>query len=158
MKVKFNILDFLILAVLILGIFIFFNVFGKAGSVNSGSDEELLQYEYIIKLQDVDKELIKDLEKDVAVLDGEKNFYYGTLKDFYFEQSLLISENLEEGTFVETAHPENIDVYLTVTGTGFQDDKGFNIEGQGINVGKRIIPKVKGFTGVGYVVEIGEAK
>ncbi len=152
MKVKFNLLDFGILTIVLVAIFVIFSMFIKSDTISS--NQTTAQYEYTIKIANTEKNYTKNLEKDLQVLDGVKNYYYGTLKDFKYEDAKIITKDLENGQYKEVVRPDKADIYLTVIGNGYEADSQILIEGQEISVGKKIIPKVKGFTGIGYVVDL----
>ncbi len=154
MKVKFNIIDILIVLVLIVGVVVFASLFKTSGVSGGNTENETKPYEYVIKLQNVDGGMTKDITAGLDVLDAQKNYYYGVLKDFYTEESVFLTEDSVTGTFIEDRHPVNLDVYLVVEGNGYETDADLLIEGQAIKIGKRIYAKVKGFTGLGYVTEI----
>ncbi len=154
MKVKFNIIDILIVLVLIVGAIIFASLFKTSGVGGDNTANETKPYEFVIKLQNVDGGMTKDITAGLDVLDSQKNYYYGVLKDFYTEESVFLTEDTENGVFIEDTHPVNVDVYLVVEGNGYETDSDLLIEGQDIKIGKRIYTKVKGFAGLGYVTEI----
>ena len=123
-KLKFNIIDFLIILIVI-GVALIF-VF-RSNMVNSFTSAPQT-ISYTVRISDVQKESFDLVEVGSTLYCNDDDSILGTIKGKRFEEASMYTV-LANGDIVKTYQPDRIDIYLEVEASGTVDEDGCMIDG-----------------------------
>ncbi len=155
-KPKFNILDGLIIAVLVLviavGVF-FVKGMGTQSAVLSGENTNAV---FKIQLTKVEKSLadkyIAAKENGERVWIGVKERFEGEIMDVEVEPATLITTDKQQGKAILAQDPVSYDVTITVKSAAVETDGAISASGTAIRVGGETAIRGKGFAGYGFII------
>lgn len=151
-KIKFNILDVLIILVLIAAVAVFsYFAMGKWESNNAAGGEKL---RYTIEFQNVNPDYAAAFEKGGNVSEIRKGGKLGTVVAAYKEPTKVIAENLAQGTYVETELEDEYTVRVTIESEYTESDSGFKINDLDLKVGKKIAVRTEYIAAEGTILAI----
>lgn len=144
MKKKFNIIDVLIIAVLILaaaGV----ALFKISGLISKDKNEEDTKV-IIFEMQERYEGFAEQIKVDEEVMELVDHDKLGTIEKVWKKPCVRNTFNRDNGETVNVIIPEREDVYIAIRVDEDAD----------VSVGKGISVRTKQFTGRGYIIEIHE--
>lgn len=123
-KLKFNIIDFLILLAVIGVVLVFFFRGNMVKSFTSAPQT----ISYTVRISDVQKESFDLIDVDSTLYCNDDDSVLGTIKAKRFEEASMYTI-LANGDVVKTYQPDRIDIYLDVEVSGTVDKDGCMIDG-----------------------------
>ena len=152
MKIKFNVMDFLI--IIILAVLV---VAGSWFLVNHSRSAALSQnktVEMTVELVDKKKEFTELPEVGDAVVLGEKEKMDAVVTKVEIKNALMLGYDLLEGRILESEIPDRYDVQITVQADGSESPAEVTINGNGVRVGMGVAMKAKNWAGYGYAIAV----
>lgn len=154
-KHKFNAIDAIIIAVIILVIAgaIAFFAFGSAGASNSS-----VKIEYVIELRTIRNEFKDNIIKGDKIIDSVAKYSLGEVIDVSTSDAIYNGTNKVTGTPTVSKYPDHSNINITVVSSASIDSNGRYIidGGYDISVGTTVHMRVPNFTGTGYCIMIRE--
>lgn len=157
-KHRFNIIDFLICAIILVAIafasYIFF--FGSKGETTS----DTVSIRYTLEVREERDELIQWAEKNMesTLIDGATKYKLGTVADFYYKTSQVPTHNSETGEALAADYPEHSDLYFVIDAKAQRNPSNgrYSIGGFDISVGSLVYVRLPNYTGTSYCISISE--
>ena len=110
---KINLIDIIIILVILLAGLVVYNIVFK-GETTAGIGAEYYKTTCKMKFENLPDGASKYLSLGADVYDNETNTYIGKLKDVSSGDYILVKENFETNTFVESKVPGKENVYVTI--------------------------------------------
>ncbi len=148
---KLSIIDLAIVLVLILVVGVGYTMF-FAGGKNVDSTNNLVEYDIEITLKT--KEYADVIKVGDDIRDSVKGNYLGKVIDVQVMPSTKVTEDLENGKYIQAEVPNRYDIVLTLEANGMVTSSSIAAEGSQIAVGKRMYIKGKGYASEGYILAI----
>ena len=137
----FNIVDiFIIAAVIAIGAVaytILTATVSNQGTVNNN-------YEVVLEIKNVDKNLCQAVKNDAKVYDKIQNIHIGTVMDSSYEKSYEYTTSVINGQIKKEIIPDKYDIFLKMSINTTEDTY----------VGKFMSIKTKDFMGSGYIISV----
>lgn len=159
-KRRFNVVDLLITAIILVVItflayiFVFNSSFGSTG-------DDTVTIQYVLEVKDAYDMLTESASKNVdkELIDAAAKFVLGTVKEFYTEPAVLSTYSHETGEATTSDYPEHSNFYFVVEAVAKREagtnrymlDDGFEL-----SVGSRVYVRLPYYTGTSYCIEINE--
>lgn len=154
-KVQFNLLDVLIV-ILILGL-IGVVVYGLVGGFQNTEDTAPAAVTFDVRISNIKKTALPFIKEGLVVRNSVTGEEIGTIVSVRTEKSRYyggVHED-ENGSYVldVTEHPDEYDVYVTVSARAEEDSRGiFYIGDIRMLIGEPVYFQVKSFSAVSYIV------
>ena len=159
-KLKFNVIDILITAIILVVIAFVAYIFVFSSNNFSGSDKVNIQF--TIEIKEERDELIPNAEKNIGatLVEGTQKYALGEVVDFYHE-SATYSTFDKDGNSVAAVYPEHSNVYFVVNAEADVDNTTgrYSINGFELSVGTLVYARLPHYAGTSYctqIVEIGK--
>ncbi len=123
-KLKFNIIDFLIVAAIVALVVVFMFRGGLADKIASFNTT----IEYTVKVPDIQSESYALIEEGNTLYCNDDDRVIGKIVSKTAEPSAMYTI-LANGEIVKTSKPDRIDMFLTIEATGTVDEDGCMIDG-----------------------------
>ncbi len=155
-KMKFNIIDFIIIVIIIavaVGIIMRGNI---ADSIAEKSTGDII--EYTIRIENIQKESYDYLNEGDELFSWVDDSSIGKIKSKQAPQITESYVSLADGSVVKTANPDRIDVVMTIECPGRHTEEGYMLNGNAfIAAGKMIEARTKNVTFSFQVEDVGLA-
>ncbi|MBO7149216.1 MAG: DUF4330 domain-containing protein [Clostridia bacterium] len=158
-KRRFNVVDLLITAIILVVIaflayiFVFNSSFGTAG-------DDTVTIQYVLEVKDAYDMLTESAAKNVdkELIDAAAKFVLGTVKEFYTEPAVLSTYSHETGEATTSDYPEHSNFYFVVEAEAKReaDTNRYMLDGFELSVGSRVYVRLPYYTGTSYCIEINE--
>lgn len=151
-KVRFNFVDLLIAAVVLLlcavGIYL---LFGDRMSANSDS----VVIEYTVEVNTVPQELANNVKAGDKVTDTVKAYAIGEVIGFDTEDAYFTAYNTADGEYNEKIpYLDHKKLSVKITASAQETDAKYSINGYEISIGKKVSFRTPNFVGTGYCTAI----
>ena len=123
-KIKFNIIDFIIVLAVI-GVVL--AVFLRGGLVDKFTESKQI-IEYTVKISDIQKESFDLIEVGSNIYCNDDDSIMGVVKSKTSQPATMYIV-LADGEIAKTTQPDRIDVFLTIEAEGTVDEEGCRIGG-----------------------------
>ncbi len=150
-KIPFNIIDFIIIAVIIVGLVAGYSLLTKKEVITSTAHTSIT---YAYETLPVSQAFVDSLVLDTPVFNSSRNFGVGTLVDFEVKPYELITKDLIHGVFRLEEVPNSYTVILYVRAQVTDDAYHFWANQESIKVGTVFPIKGKGFASNGVVIAV----
>ncbi len=155
MKVKFNVMDAVIVAVLLVvivaGVLL---LGGGSGGVLSGKQEDAKTIRLQVELKEQEEDYTKLLKVGDVVMIGVKEKMETTVTKVEVKPARMISYDQVGGRAYETELPDRYDVVVTLEGEGTESDSAIKLNGVDARVGAEAVVKSKNWAGVGNFLAV----
>ena len=115
---------------------------------------ELTSVEYIIEIKDVRDELTDKISVGDKVVDTVGQLEIGVVEEIEYTKSYSYELDNETGTLVISERPDHSNIIVTVSAKANVTDKGYDINGCVINVGKPVYARFPGFVEVSHCISM----
>ena len=153
-KVKFNIIDFLILflVIAIIGFGVFWLTPWSQGLKNKMNTTVSIQYS--LEIQNVDRQFINQISEGNSVIDSISKNELGTVVAAEaHEHEILSADENSQGIMVE--YPNAYDLIITVSSNAtYKSGTGYSINGCRIAIGEQMSLRFPGFVCEGYCIAL----
>ncbi len=151
-KIKFNLIDAVIIAGVAV-VLIIFGYFAFGNSSSAGADSKTI--DYTVEISDVPAEYLNKINTGDMVLEVKKGENIGTVVEVGEAKKFAeAQENKKLGTFVKTEYPDSY-VYTVKIRTPYEEtDTGYSVNGTELKVGKLITIKTKGLATDALVIKM----
>lgn len=131
---KVNIVDFIVVAVLVLGVL---GVGYKFLSSSTSLFKKNEDVQIVFFNEDLPKYVADSIKVGDKVKDSVKNAVFGEVEDIDIKESIVFAAN-SEGVLMQTTRPEYISMTLTVKGKGIYTDTGVVFNNTDYYVGRSL--------------------
>jgi len=152
-KLKFNFVDFAIVAAVVLVATACFVILGGNSSLGAGTE-----FSYEILFREVPIEVATAAQNGADIFDGVKIINIGKISDSSYEDATKYEFNTLTGEYAYVKVPELYDLTVEVTASGSSNEHSFYVNEYDICVGKRVDVKSVGFVGHGTIVAVKEGE
>lgn len=155
-KVKFNLMDALILlaiavvAVLLLYIF----VWSEERSIDSFTGTEPSHATYVIEVSDVPEEFSDKVKVGEKVIDSSTKTSLGAVQALETQDYYVTTLNLHEGTQVLSRVEDRINLYITIEADALMDGYTYTVGGTELYVGRLLYLSFTDFVCSGYCIAL----
>ena len=158
-KVKFNIIDAIVIAAFLIFIALFIFLLDPFALFQDDAIYREAYMTYVVEIKNVDKQIIENIRKNDNVFNSESAEPIGTITNVdttpHYEQITFEGENGPQQIYSIVEGKE--DVYITIyTPCTFENDVGYIVGSQQIAVGTFINICSSLFSGSGYCIDIQE--
>ncbi len=155
MKVKFNVMDAVIVAVLLVvivaGVLL---LGGGSGGVLSGKQEDAKTIRLQVELREQEEDYTKLLKVGDVVMVGVKEKMETKVTKVEVKPAVNLAYDLNQGRVYETEVPERYDLLVTLEGEGTESETAVKINGVEAHVGAEAVLKSKNWAGVGTFLAV----
>ena len=157
-KLRFNLIDLIILLVIAAAVFLLLQVFVFSGNNNQADEVNYTNISYVFEIQKVDSRFEDLVEVGQPVQDAVERRSIGRVTGVQAVPYQELTFNAEEG--IETAADvENmITLKITVEATAVESDQAFTVDGCIIRVGQQYSLALPNMYCVGYCTYIGNVR
>ncbi len=148
---KVNVIDLAIVLIIILVAGVGYTMF-FAGGKNVDNTNKIVEYDIEITLKT--KEYADVIKVGDSIRDSVKGNYLGKVVDVQVLPATKVTEDLENGKFIQAEVPNRYDIVLSLEANGTVTSSNITAEGSEIAVGKRMYIKGKGYASEGYILAI----
>lgn len=151
-KSFFNIFNILIALVIIAGVgaALYFFVLKD----DTDASVELVDVEYTVEIKEVRDELADRIFVGDRLTDSVAQVDIGTVKGIEYTPNCTYELDNDTGELVKSEKPDHTDIIVSVSAKAAITDKGYDINGCVINVGKAVYSRFPGFVGTGYCISM----
>ncbi|MBR7185178.1 MAG: DUF4330 domain-containing protein [Clostridia bacterium] len=148
---RFTVLDLIIIvvALAVIGAAIYF--FGPFGNSREGKEKSVM-LEYTIEIKGIESQYLENIRIGETVIDSVTKKEIG--KVALIETMPLIEYvlNTESGIMEEKAHPDDHTVLLTISSSATRNEKGYEIDGYRVAIGKLHYLQLPSYVASGYCI------
>ena len=115
---------------------------------------ELTDVEYIIEIKEVKDELTDKISVGDWLVDSVGQIEIGVVEEIEYTRSYTYELDSATATLVVSEYPDHSNLIVTVSAKAKITDKGYEINGCVINVGKPVYARFPNFTGTGHCISM----
>lgn len=155
-KMKFNIMDVLILLgiLAVAAVLLYVFVLSENTPVDSLSGNETTKVTYVIEISGVDDIYADKISVGETLIDSSKKMNIGTIVAVESQPYVHLGKNLTTGTMELTTVEGKSTIYVTVEADAVLSGISYNIGGYTIYVGEQVNLSLPHFVGVGYCISL----
>lgn len=155
-KIKFNIMDVLILLVIaaVVAVLLYVFVLSESKPMDSLGGAQTAKITYVIELTAVDDALSDNISVGETLIDSAKKMSIGTVVAVDSQPYVYLGKNLNEGTMELTTVDDKSTIYVTVEADATLSGISYSIAGYDIYVGEKVYLSLPNFTGTGYCISL----
>ena len=157
-KRKFNVIDLLITAIILVVIVFVAYIFIFSGKSFGKSDTEKIQY--TLEVREERDELIEPASQNIGktLIEGTSKYNLGEVVDFYSEGAKYSTYAALDGSSTVSDYPEHSNLYFVVNADAVKDSETgrYSINGFEVSVGSLIYLRLPHFAGTSYCIEVNE--
>lgn len=155
-KMKFNIMDVLILLgiVAVAAVLLYVFVLSENTPVDSLAGNEATKVTYVIEISGVDDIYTDKISVGETLIDSSKKMNIGTIVAVESQPYVYLGKNLNAGTMELTTVEGKSTIYITVEADAVMSGFSYNIGGYTIYVGQQVTLSLPHFVGVGYCISL----
>ena len=151
-KIRFNLVDVLILLILAAAAALVAFVFMGKGGNESAATTQPATIEYVIEIKNLDSSLQDTMAVGQLVEDSVERKIIGELKAISKSDAKATYFNYTTGEEEYSVVDGKVTLTLTVRAQAAESDESFTVNGYEIRVGKQISVILPGFQGSGYCI------
>lgn len=157
-KIRFNLIDLLILLLVAAVVFVLLYVFVFSDRQNDTAQVQYSTIQYVIEVQDVEERFENAVARGQVVQDAIQRKTIGNVVGV--QASPFIKKTFDYENGKETVSPvENrLSMKITVEAQAIESDRAFTVDGCEIRVGQQYSIMLPEFYGIGYCIEIIDKK
>ena len=155
-KMKFNIMDVLILLVIaaVAAVLLYVFVFSENTPMASLGGTQTTKITYVVELTGIDDALSDNISVGETMIDAAKKMNIGTIVAVESQPYVYLGKNLTDGTMELTTVDNKSTVYVTVEADATLSGISYSISGYDIYVGEKVYLSLPNFTGTGYCISL----
>jgi hypothetical protein len=157
-KIRFNLIDLLIILVIAAAVFLLLYVFVFSGNKNQAEDVNYTNIRYVFEIQKVDSRFEDLVEVGQPVQDAVERRSIGTVTGVQAVPYQKLVYDANTGAEVAADVENMITLKITVEATAIETDRAFSVDGCIIKVGKQYSLALPGMYCVGYCTYIGDSR
>ena len=154
-KIRFNLMDALILlvALAVIALLLYVFVFSETSSVQSAAAE---QYEltYVVEVTGIEEEFAEMIAVGDTAIDSSKKMHIGTVTAVEVQPYTHMGTNLHEGTLVLNPVDDYVNLYITIRADATLEGISYTISGYDIYVGKGVNLAFSDIVCSGYCISL----
>ncbi|MBQ2829608.1 MAG: DUF4330 domain-containing protein [Oscillospiraceae bacterium] len=154
MKRRLNIVDYLLFALIALAAVVCILFLQKR---NVLGEVETNPMAYTVEIREVRMDTIDLLVQGSDVFNSTDNKYLGKLEAFRYVPHVEYAYSEQQEAYFACGEPDSYDLYLTISGEGYETDSAVIISGSETRIGAELAVKGKGYAATSFVVEIDTA-
>ncbi|MBO4831140.1 MAG: DUF4330 family protein [Oscillospiraceae bacterium] len=152
-KVKLNIFDIVIICLAIAAAAAFYFIFSGASAAGVTSQQSTVRY--TVQLDSAPDGTADLIDIGDALQENVKKFSIGTVTGVEFSQGTTLTEDHENGCFIDTPVPGYESIRITIEAPAVETDRNITVGGGFVvRVGAPVSVTGPGYAGGGYIVEI----
>lgn len=157
-KLRFNLIDLIILLVIAAAVFLLLQVFVFSGSNNQVDEVNYTNISYVFEIQKVDSRFDDLVEVGQPVQDAVERRNIGHVTGVQVVPYQELTFNAEEGIETVADFENAITLKITVEATAVESDQAFTVDGCIIRVGQQYSLALPNMYCVGYCTYIGNVR
>lgn len=157
-KIRFNLIDLLIILVIAAAVFLLLYVFVLSGNKNQVEEVNYTNIRYVFEIQKVDSRFEDLVEVGQPVQDAVERRSIGTVVGVQAVPYQKLVFDSSTGTEAVADVENMITLKITVEATAVETDRAFSVDGCIIKVGQQYSLALPGMYCVGYCTHIGNAR
>ncbi|MBQ7820686.1 MAG: DUF4330 family protein [Clostridia bacterium] len=158
-KRRFNIIDLLITAIILVVIAFLAYIFVFNNTFSSG-DSNTVKIQYVLEVREEYDMLIDPASKNVGkqLIDASSKYQLGTIQEFYTEPAVLSTFSAETGEATTSDYPEHSNFYFVVETEAQKNPKNnrYLVDGFELAVGSIVYTRMPYYTSSSYCIQINE--
>lgn len=154
-KIRFNIIDILLLAVFVLAVGILIYILAVGGRDSSAAAEPV-EIIYEVELKNVREVFRGAIKVGDTVVDSVKRYTIGEVIDVRYEEAVYTGVDKTTGQLVNSPYPGRTNIIMTVQAMADTASGHYSVDGYQLMVGKGIYFRTPDFTGSGYLISLQE--
>ncbi len=155
-KLRFNIIDIIIILIIVAAAFVLINVFA-GNDKNITAENNYKKIQYVIEIQDVEERFDGVVSKGDAVQDAIERKNIGTVVGVQSSPYETVTFDYTTGTETVSSVEDRVVLAITIEATAVSTDRAFTVDGCEIRVGQQYSIMLPEFYGVGYCIKITES-
>lgn len=156
-KIRFNIIDVIILLFLAAAIFLLLYIFVFSENGEQNQEINYTNIQYVVEVQNVDKQFEEIVKVGQAVQDAVKRKNIGTVSGVQAAQYQILTFDYESGQQAVSDVENKIVLKITIEAQAIETDHAFTVDGCVIRVGQQYSLALPDMYCVGYCTYIGNA-
>ena len=157
-KLRFNLIDLIILFVIAAAVFLLLQVFVFSGNNNQADEVNYTNISYVFEIQKVDSRFEDLVEVGQPVQDAVERRSIGQVTGVQSVPYQELVFNAEEGIEAVADVENMITLKITVEATAIESDQAFTVDGCVIKVGQQYSLALPNMYCVGYCTYIGSVR
>lgn len=154
-KIRFNIIDLIIILIIVAAAFVLAKVFVGGGN-DIAAETNTKKIQYVIEIQEVEDRFDGSVKKGDAVQDAIERKNIGTVVGVQSSDFQKITFDYDTGMETVSYVEGRIVLDITIEATAIVTDKAYTVDGCEIRVGEQYSIMLPEFYGVGYCIKITE--
>ena len=154
-KIRFNIIDIIIILIIVAAAFVLAKVFVGGGN-DIAAETNTRKIQYVIEIQEVEDRFDGSVKKGDAVQDAIERKNIGTVVGVQSSDFQKITFDYDTGVETVSYVDGRIVLDITIEATAVVTDKAFTVDGCEIRVGEQYSIMLPEFYGIGYCIKITE--
>jgi len=151
-KIKFNIVDFLLVIGIIAAIGV--GVWYFTSSASGANVDVYFTVEFTQQFEDFADNIVISGE----IRDSIRNTFLGRVERVEVRPAVTTTFDNLTGTWNRVYIPDRFDVYVTVVGQGNANPSQISVNGEAVRVGQEMFIAGRGFAGIGFITELSTAQ
>ena len=157
-KIRFNLIDLIILVVIAAAVFLLLQIFVFSGNKNKADEVNYTNISYVFEIQKVDSRFEDLVEVGQPVQDAVERRSIGHVTGVQAVPYQELTFNAEEGIETVSDVENMITLKITVEATAIEGDRDFTVDGCVIKVGRQYSLALPNMYCVGYCTYIGDVR
>ncbi len=153
-KLRFNLIDLVILAVIVLAALLLLYVFVWSGRGETAEGDQYADIEYVIEIQNVNEAFASSIQAGQPVEDAVERKNMGEVKWVSTKPTQVINFNYTTGKEEYSEVEGKINLYVTISARAVETESSFTVNGYEVCVGKQMSAIFPNFQGYGYCIEL----
>ena len=155
-KIRFNLIDFLLIVIALLLVAVLVYVFLPNSVIKGFFAEDSVSIQYAIEFKGVDEAFLESIKQDDLVIDSVSKAEIGVVTAVdYSTQYTELTYDEGSSTGVLSVVPNKYNVIVTITAMAdYSADTGYTIGGVRIAVGELIAARFPNFACEGYCISV----
>ncbi len=158
-KIKFNLIDALILVLVlaVIALLLYVFVFSETSSVQSASADRY-EVTYVVEITGISEEFADIIAAGDTAIDSSKKMHIGTVTAVEVQPYLHMGTNLHDGTLVLNPVDDYVNLYITIHADAALEGISYSINGYEIFVGKNVNLAFSDIVCSGYCISLDAAQ
>ena len=155
-KMKFNIMDVLILLVIaaVAAVLLYVFVFSENTPMDSLGGTQTTKITYVVEIANVDDIYADKISVGDTLIDSSKKMNIGTITAVESQPYVHLGKNLTNGTMELTTVDNRSTIYVTVEADATLSGFSYNVNGYTVYVGQQVHLSLPHFVGSGYCIAL----
>lgn len=162
-KFRFNFIDALLILIILAAAALLGFIF-TSGNLNMFGSTKTVQIEYVVQARNIRDEFKgvdgetenKFIRSGDRVTDTVTLYSIGEVVNVEYTDGVYVGVNRDENQVVNSLYPGHSNANITIRATAEVSERGYDVNGYKVAVGKLIAMRVPNFTCEGYCISISE--